>query len=93
MVLLHDLGQVETHFRPFGDLLILAQDRCKVCAEHTTGLKIILMHPRYSKVTWVNWKLISVYLEILLILAQGRCMVCAEHTIGSEIILTHPMVL
>jgi hypothetical protein len=40
--------------------------------------------------TRLNWKVISVYLEIVLILTQDRCMVCAEHTIGSKIILDAP---
>jgi hypothetical protein len=26
-------------------VLILKQDRCTICAEHTTGSKIILAHP------------------------------------------------
>jgi hypothetical protein len=38
-------------------------------------------------VTWVNWKLVWVHLEIVLILAQDRCTVCVERIIGSEIIL------
>ena len=35
----------------------------------------------------VNWKLVSVCLEIVLILMQDRCTICVEHTKGSEIIL------
>jgi hypothetical protein len=38
-------------------------------------------------VTTLNWKLISIYLEIVLILMQDRCTVCAERTNGSKIIL------
>jgi hypothetical protein len=38
-------------------------------------------------VTWVKWKLISVYLEIVLILKEDWCTVCAERGIGLEIIL------
>jgi hypothetical protein len=38
-------------------------------------------------VTWVKWKLISVYLEIVLILTQDWCTVCAERGISLEIIL------
>ena len=37
--------------------------------------------------TRLNWKLVSVRLEIVLIMTQDRCAVCAERTIGSEIIL------
>jgi hypothetical protein len=36
MVLLLDVGQAEACFGPFRDSLILAQDRCTVCAECTT---------------------------------------------------------
>jgi hypothetical protein len=43
-----------------------------------------------SKVTWVKWNLVSVYLEIVLVLMQDRCTVCAKHTIGKEIILGTP---
>jgi hypothetical protein len=45
----------------------------------------------YSSVTMVNWKLVSVRLEIVLILTQDRSMVFAERTIGSKIILDAPM--
>jgi hypothetical protein len=41
----------------------------------------------------LNWKLISVRLDIVLILTQDRCTVCVERTIRSEIILDKPMVL
>jgi hypothetical protein len=39
-------------------------------------------------VTLVEWKLISVHLEIVLNLAQDRCAVYAKCTIGSEITLS-----
>ena len=38
----------------------------------------------------LNWKLVSVRLEIVLILTQDRYKVCAECTIESEIILDAP---
>ena len=41
-------------------------------------------------VTRLNWKLISVCLEIVIILMQDRFVVCAKRTIGSEIILNAP---
>ena len=41
----------------------------------------------------LQWKLISIHLEIVVILTQDRCSVCAKHTIGSEIILDAPMEL
>ena len=42
MVLLCDEAQLEAHFGPLEIVLILTQDRCTVCAEHTIGLEIIL---------------------------------------------------
>jgi hypothetical protein len=42
MVPLGEEAQVEAHFGPFGDMLILTQDSCTVCGEHTIGLEIIL---------------------------------------------------
>ena len=38
----------------------------------------------------LNWKLVSVHLEIVLIFTQDRYTVCAERTIESEIILDAP---
>jgi hypothetical protein len=38
-------------------------------------------------VTRLNWKLVSVHLDIVLNLTEDRCMVCTERTIGSKIIL------
>jgi hypothetical protein len=40
-----------------------------------------------SKVAWVMWYLILVYLQIVLVSVKDRCMVCAKHTVGSEIVL------
>jgi hypothetical protein len=31
-----------------------------------------------SKVTWVMWNLVTVYLEIVLVLVQDRCTVCVK---------------
>ena len=44
----------------------------------------------YFQVTKLNWKLVSVCLEIVLILTQDRCTVCAKRTVGSKIILDAP---
>jgi hypothetical protein len=41
-------------------------------------------------VTWVEWKLVLVHLEIELILTQDRYTVCAKRAIGSKIILGAP---
>ena len=42
MVLLGDEAQVEACFGPFGDIVILMQDSCMVCTEHSIGSDIIL---------------------------------------------------
>jgi hypothetical protein len=38
----------------------------------------------------LNWKLVSVYLEIVLILTQDRRTVCGESTVGSKIVMHTP---
>ena len=91
MVLLGDVGHVESCFSLFGDSV-------SVGARWVHGLRQTYDRLRnrfgrthwYSKVTRLKWKLDSVYLEIVLILMQDRCMVCAEHTKGSEIVLDAP---
>ena len=45
MLPLGDEAQVEAHFGPFGDKLIMTQDRCTVCVEHTIEMEIILDAP------------------------------------------------
>ena len=45
LVLLGDEAQVNACFGPFGDRLILTQDRCALCVERTIGLEIILDAP------------------------------------------------
>jgi hypothetical protein len=42
---LGDVGHVESHFSPFGDVLVSMQDRCIVYANHTIGSEIILDAP------------------------------------------------
>jgi hypothetical protein len=36
---------MEARFSPFGDMLIMTQDRCTVCGKPTIGSKIILDAP------------------------------------------------
>jgi hypothetical protein len=45
MELLDDVGHVESRFGPFGDRLVLVQDRCMVCVKRTIGSEIILDAP------------------------------------------------
>jgi hypothetical protein len=42
MELLGDVGHVESCFGLFGNSVGVVANRCTVCAEHTTGSKIIL---------------------------------------------------
>ena len=71
-------------------VLILAQDRCTVCAECTMGMEIIVVVPNGTPGTWVKGRLVSVRLEIVLVSTQDRCTVCAKHVIGSKVILGAP---
>ena len=45
MLHLGDEAQVVARFRTFGDSVILTQDRCTVCTEHTIGSENILDAP------------------------------------------------
>ena len=45
MVHLGDESQVVARFSPFGDSVILTQDRCTVCTERTIGFDILLEAP------------------------------------------------
>ena len=72
-------------------VLILTQDRCMVCDEHTIGSEIILEAPdgtprrrgSYRISFWSVWR--------LLVLVQDRCTVSAKCTIASEILLDAPV--
>jgi hypothetical protein len=48
MVLLDDEAQVVARFSLFGDNANLDRDTCMLCAEHTTGSKIILDAPNVT---------------------------------------------
>jgi hypothetical protein len=82
MELLGDVGHVESRFSPFGDSVVLVQDRSTVCADRTMGLD--WMHPMVLLGDEAQVEVVSVRLEIVLILKQDRCTVCAEHNIGSK---------
>ena len=45
MVLLDDEAHMVARFGPFGDCVILTEDRCTVCTERTIGSEIILDAP------------------------------------------------
>ena len=62
-------------------VFVLAQDRCTVCAECTSGVELALGTPEwYSLVMYLKWKLVSVRLVIVLISGQHRYTVCTECT-------------
>ena len=65
-------------------VLILMQDRCTVCVEHTIGLEIILDGPDGTPRRRGSYGISLLFrLEIGLVLVQDRDMVCARRTIGS----------
>ena len=51
MVHLGDEAQVVARFGPFGDSVILMQDRCTVCTVDTIGSEIILDTPKSTEDT------------------------------------------
>ena len=82
MVLLGDVGQVESCFGPLGASVGAREVHGWRRTYHRLGNHF--GHTRWnSSVTWVKWNLVSVHLEKVLASVQDRCTVCAEHTIGS----------
>ena len=71
-------------------VLILAQDRCTVCAECTMGMEIVLAVPDGTLGDVGQGRLVSVRLEIVLVSTQDRCTVCDERAISSKLILGTP---
>ena len=71
-------------------MLILTQDRRKVCVEHTIGSEIILDAPDGTPRDVGLVECHSGPLEMLLVLVQDRCMACAKRTIGTKIVLDAP---
>ena len=82
------MGHVEPSFNPFGDSVSVGAIEVHGLRQTYHGLKNHFGRTqRYSLVTRVQWKLVSVRLEIVLVLVQGSCTVCTKCTIGSEIVL------
>jgi hypothetical protein len=91
MVLLRDETQVDAWFSSFGDSANLDARKVHGLRRTYQRLRNHFGSTRWnSKVMWVMWNLLLLYLEILLVSVQDRCMVCAKHTVGSEIILDAP---
>ena len=91
MELLGDVGHVESRFGPFGDSVCVSARYVHGLCQTSHRTRNHFGHNRwYSYVMRLNWKLISVRLEIVLLSLEDRCIVCAKCTIGSEIILDAP---
>ena len=90
MVLLGDEAQVLARFGPFGDSVILTQDRCTVCTVRTIGSEIILDAPNAH--LGDEAQLVAHFSPFGdgVILMQDRCTVCTKCTIGSKIIYDAP---
>ena len=71
-------------------VLILTQDRCMVCAEHTIGSEIILEAPDGTPSGRGSYRISFRNIWRLLASVQDRCTVGAEQTIGLEIVLVAP---
>jgi hypothetical protein len=83
MELLGYMGLVEACFGPLGDSVNLDARELHGLPQTYHGLRKKFGHTQlYSYMMWVNWKLVSVQLEIVLIPTQDRCTVCSEHPIG-----------
>jgi hypothetical protein len=67
---------------------VSVQDRCRVCAKHTTASKIILDTPDVGLVESNSDVLVC--LETVLVSVQDKCPVYAKCTTGLEIVLDTP---
>ena len=90
MVLLGDEAQVLARFSPFGDDVILMQDRCTVCTERTTVSEIVLDSNEGTARRHESCGISLVRLVMVLVCVQDWCTVCAKHTIGTDIVLDAP---
>jgi hypothetical protein len=72
-------------------VLILTQDRCTFCVDHTIRSDIVVGRTQWiSYVTLVLWNLISNDLVTVLVLVEDRCTVCVELPQAQKIILDAP---
>ena len=91
MELLADVGHMESHFVIIGDSVSIGARWVLSLRQTYPRLRYHFRRTRrYHYVTRLEWKLVSVRLEIVLILMQHKCTVCVEHTVCSEIILDGP---
>jgi hypothetical protein len=82
MELLCDMSHVESRFGPFGDIVVLVQDRCTVYAKCTIGSEIVFKNPMVLLGDEAQLEARFVHLDMVLIFTQDRCTICAERTIG-----------
>ena len=71
-------------------VLVLLQERCKVCAKHTMAQKSFWTHQMVLLSDEAQVQARFGLFSDSTVLTQDRCTVCAERTIGSEIILVAP---
>ena len=83
---LGDEAQVVAPFSPFGDSVILMQDRCTVCTVRTISSEIILDAPIVLLCDVAQVVAGFSPFGVNVILMQDRCTVCTKRTIGSKII-------
>ena len=94
MVLLGDVGHVESQFGPFGDSANLDASLLHGLCRTYHSLKSHFGRTRWnSYMMWVLWNLISVRLETVLVSVQDRCTVCAKRTIAQKSFWIHVTVL
>jgi hypothetical protein len=68
-------------------MLILMQDSCSVCTDHTIGSKSFWMQVTKLQVDVGYVESLFVLFGEMLVSVQDRCTVCAKCTVGSKIIL------
>ena len=90
MVPLGEEAHVEAHFGLLDIVLILMQDRCTVCVEHTIGSDIILDAPDGILGDMGHVESHFIPFGDSFVSVQDRCMVCARCIIGLQIILDAP---
>jgi hypothetical protein len=90
MELLDDVAHVESCFGPFKDCVWPEQDRCMICAEHTTSLETVLEHPMELLDDVAHVESCFGPFKDCVWPEQDRCMICAKRTLGSEIVLDGP---
>ena len=88
MVLLGGKDQLEARFIPFGDSANLDARWVHGWRRTYHRLRNHFGRSRWnSKVMWVVWNLLLVYLAMVLASVQDRCTVSTKYTMGLEIIL------